>query len=480
MALQQAAREKKTEIRSTRSSLVDCPDPVLFCTKHLGFTPWERQVEVLQAIAKYKRVAVRSGHKVGKSDIVSCAGLWWVSTKKRGQVIMTGSGGRQVTEILWAAVLRLRRNAKIPIGGRVPGSANAGLTFPDGRRMFGFATETTEKMGGFSGDNLLFIVDEASGVDDPIFKAIEGNMAGGASMLMIGNPTRTSGVFFDAFHSKREFWHTIHISSEETPNVTGKGAPIPGLATKDYIELKQKELGVDDPEYQIRIRGDFPDQSENAVIGRKMVALAMTDWRLPKIEDGPLEVGVDPAGTGTDKAGIIGRRGKYIYPPIAFQGINGPTVCGRVMEFIRENVAKNAEGRWLEKPIVKVDKIGIGQSAFDHLEAQRGIEVVGVNVGEGSDDDLHERLRDRVWFACREWLNEGGKLPPNEALRDQLIAPTYTFTPRGRRKVESKQDLKERLGRSPDEADALCLAVFKPEIFHSAPATPESLEFMRY
>ncbi len=115
---------------------------------------------------------------------------------------------------------------------------DAGLQMADGREIVGFSTDSPERMSGISGANLLFILDEASGIPEPIFEAVEGNRAGGAKVIMFSNPTSTSGTFYEAFHRKRNFWHTIHISAEESPNVTGGQISIPGLATAEWVEEK--------------------------------------------------------------------------------------------------------------------------------------------------------------------------------------------------------------------------------------------------
>src|SRR6185312_2206795 len=91
-----------------------------------------------------------------------------------------------------------------------------GVQFANGSEILGFTADNAEKFAGISGADLMFIIDEASGVEVEIFEAIEGSAAGGATIVMAGNPTRTSGVFFDAFHDRRDFWCPLHISSEET------------------------------------------------------------------------------------------------------------------------------------------------------------------------------------------------------------------------------------------------------------------------
>lgn len=423
---------------------------------------------MLGAVAQCPRVAVRSGHKVGKSLAVAALALWWVSTRARARVVLTSPTGRQVEEILWREVRVLHARAKGRIGGECAKLPSTGCRWPDGREIIGFATDQPERFQGLSGDELLFIVDEASGVDESIFEALEGNRAGGAHVVLTGNPTQTSGTFYDAFGTKAEFWHRVHISSEETPNATGQGDPVPGLATAEWIAEKRLEWGEESPLYQVRVRGNFPGQAENAVIGVGLVTAAVERGRAAgplTTADGPLQLGVDVARFGDDESAIAARRGKRVGAIRTHRGLDTVDVAGAVLAVVRDLAVPR------ERVRVCVDEIGIGAGVLDQLRRQRTVrlatgeectlEVVGINVAESAPtDETYARLRDQVWFAVAGFLREGGALPTDPRLEAELVAPVYGFDTRGRYQVEPKAKTKERLGRSPDRADAVGLAVF--------------------
>ncbi len=424
--------------------------------------PWGRQREILEAVAFHPRVAVRSGHKIGKSNSAEILAHWWAETRPDGWVIQTSSSGRQVKAILWEEFTKLYHRAKWK-PGRVPAvDPGTGYRSSVGARVQGFATDEPERMAGFSGANLLFILDEASGIPEPIFEAIEGNRAGGARVVMFSNPTRTSGTFYDAFHSKRQFWHCIHVSSEESPNVLEGRVVVPGLATAEWVDEKRLEWGPESPIYQVRVVGNFPLQGSSAVVALGLVEEATERWRSRESPpEGPLELGVDPARFGDDESVIALRRGQRILELRAFQGLDGVQLAGRVLEAIREHL-----GPGEALPFVKVDSTGLGASCCDQLRQvhQRDLVLVEVNASSAATDDTCHRLRDQLWFGVTDWLKEGGELPPDDKLARDLVAPEYSFDTQGRRRVESKEETKRRLLRSPDRADAVALAIHRATV----------------
>lgn len=433
--------------------------PVEFAREVLGLRLWSRQEEILRASFDHPRVAVRSGHKIGKSTSAAALALWFASdcvARPGARVVMTSSSSRQVRTILWRELRRLYRPVQERLGGELHKVPDAGLVWDDGREILGFSTDEPEKMAGLSGAHVLFIIDEASGVGEGIFEAIEGNRAGGARIVLFSNPTRTSGTFYEAFHSKRNFWCGLKVSSEEAARVT---PPIPGLATRAWVAEKLEEWGRESPIFQVRCSGDFPQQGERAVIALSVIEDARTRFDShDRSSASTLEVGVDVARFGDDQTVVALRRGVRALSLDTVANGDGPDTAGRVLERVLRE-------RKLDEAVrIKLDVIGVGASVHDALvrTAPSGVEVIAVNVAERATDDEHfARLRDQLWFALRDWLRDG-ELPEDSKLEAELLAPEYTFDARGRYVVESKDETKKKLKRSPDRADALALAVFQP------------------
>lgn len=385
-----------------------------------------------------------------------CAALWFGSVYPRARVILTAPTHRQIRSILWRELKHLYHNSEIALGGNIAELPEIGLQWEDGREIVGFYTNEPEKMAGISGPHVLFIVDEASGIPVEIYEAIEGNRAGGARLVMFSNPTQTSGYFYDAFNEKREFWKCIHVSSEEAAEQGIKGV---GLATQEYIDEKKKEWGEDNPLYHVRIKGVFPAQAENAIIGLALVEEAVARWTDLDESNAPLSLGVDVARFGDDDSAIAPRRGKKVFQLQTCHGQDTQQIAGFVMSLVR----KLRHGPH-ERVLVNVDVIGVGAGVADALREfhkKREIVLYEVNVSEvARNEEEYPNLRSELWFKMEKFLKDGGAIPDDAKLIRELVAPVYTFDRKGRRQVEPKDDLKKRLGRSPDRADAACLSLF--------------------
>ena len=440
--------------------------PVEFVREVLGVELWAKQAAVVESMTKGRRVVVRSGHKIGKSKLAACVALWWLYCRPEARVVLLAPSARQVRSILWREVRRIHSNAPMALEGTPYDMPDRGLQLSDGREMVGFSTDVAENLAGFSGHSLLFVVDEASGFDENLFDVILGNLAGGGSVLMIGNPTKNSGTFHAAFHDRAQFWILHHISSEETPNVVGNRVIIPGLATRDWVEDMRLEWGEESPLFQVRVRGEFPTQSLNTVIPLELVEAARrryADWKHGEVFDQTqtLRVGVDPARFGDDESVIFGVRGNVAIGPSVFRNQNSITLAEHVREFCSRY--RNAH----ETPSVRIDEIGIGSGVVDQLKLTPNLSVTGINVSTRASSAQYERLRDQLWFCLRDWLNSGGMIPEDTKLHDDLLGPTFSFSDRNRFLVEDKASMKSRLKRSPDRADALALAVhanFSPSV----------------
>jgi hypothetical protein len=233
------------------------------------------------------------------------------------------------------------------------------------------------------------------------------------------------------------------------------------MAGREWADEKKEEEGVESLWYQVRVLGNFPTKTSNGVISLGLVVDAENRWHETPAE-GRLNLGVDVAGFGDDESAIAGGRGRKVLKLVAHKHLDEAAVADQVVQLVRE-LRDPCE----QPALVKVDTTGangLGGRVLALLQArelEHEIEAVGINVSVRSDaPDDFPLLRDQLWFGLTDWLKEGGALPEDNKLSAELVAPKYRFDAQRRRKVESKDEIKKRLKRSPDRADAVALFVY--------------------
>lgn len=489
-------------------------DPVGFFRFVLGLDPWSEQVKVLEAVRDFDYVAWKSGRRVGKSYLVAGLALWFYCCFEYAQVVLTSTSARQVDAILWRSLSILRaksgrcldcanedpRGLKIPkpcphsaqIDGDLGQLARTGLKSEDGffRHVWGFTAKEGEAAAGIAGPNMLVIADEASGIPQSIFDALLGNAAGGMKMVMTGNPTRTSGYFFDAFHKNAMHldksgapiagggsWRTLSTSSESSPNVTSGKRVIEALATREWIRERQHEWGVDSPLYRIHVLGEFATNEDGKIFSVDRIRAA--EERHAEASDaGRLFLGVDPAGaTGTgDESAFTARRGvKEI--PTSDDGAGklvkmGLDTDGHVAVIVTL-LAKLAAPR--EVPVVVIDRGGkIGSDLYGALVAyvhdqerehrRAPFEVVGVRASDKAvrQPFVYDTVRDELAASLEQAFRDGAAILEDTKCSAELHVLEWKQHTNGRLKVTPKDEIRKKLGRSPDRYDSLALAFWDP------------------
>jgi phage terminase large subunit len=307
--------------------------------------------------------------------------------------------------------------------------------------------EQPEAFQGYHSPNMLFIADEASGIDDIIFEVGKGAMSSpGAKTIMTGNPTRTQGYFYDAFHRMRAFWHTMTVPCSSSSQVA-----------KKYIEECKEEYGEDSNMFRVRVLGEFPQEGDNVIIPLHWCESAV-GRNVDLIPNSAIVWGLDVARFGDDKTALAKRQANHLLEPVKWWG-------GKDLMQVTGLVANEYHAAKPKPDVIYVDAIGIGAGVADRLN-ELGIPVIAVNVAEvPAVGEKYMRLRDELWWSAREWFRSMTvKIPRDDRLMSELTLPTYSFTSGGKIKAESKDELKKRtargggdLGKSPDLADAFCL-----------------------
>lgn len=474
-------------------------DPVAFCREILGMEPWSKQIEIMEAVRDNDRVAIKSGHKVGKSRTAAALALWFYCSYPDGRVVMTSTTARQVDQILWREVVMLRSRggrcvtcmAEDPDGHKIPRpcphsaviDGDMGMLARTGlkqefRDIFGFSAREPEAVAGISGTNLFYIADEASGIPERIFEAIEGNRAGSAKLVMFGNPTKNDGKFYDAFNANARLWKGITVSSEESPNVIAGRQVVPGLAMPGWIEEKRDEWGANSPLYAVRVLGEFAKNEEGRIFSIHAIEEAEKRWDEAS-DAGRLFIGLDPAGESGmgDESAFCVRRGQKMIALTVMRGLNEEQHLIHLLAMIEQHKLTR------ETPVVVFDVEGSVGSNIGHKlrhwadDHPGSFEYVPIKSSDKAHRQGHifDRQRDALTANLEAWIRDGGALLEDVKLEKELHNLEWKQQTNGKLKVTPKDQLRKILGRSPDRYDALCLAVWEPlSLMDDLPASMQS------
>ncbi|MFM9629377.1 terminase large subunit domain-containing protein [Streptomyces galilaeus] len=445
-------------------------DPGLWARDKLGVHLWSKQVQIAESVRDNRQSAVQSCHGIGKSFLAAQLVAWWLDIHPPGEarVVTTAPTGDQVKAILWSEINGAFSKAESrgrPFLGRINET-----DWKLGKRLIAFGRKPSDynphAFQGIHARYVLVILDEACGINKQFWTAARAIATGEhCRILAIGNPDDPSTEFARVCSSGR--WNTIKVSAFDTPNFTGEEVPDElreMLVSHAYAEEMLLEYGEESPTYISKVLGEFPSDAEDGVVRLSKVRACCRPRDVPWLADqlAPVELGVD-LGAGGDETCIRERCGVVVGREWRFRERDPKKTAARIVQAINESQAG----------LVKVDAIGIGWGLVGMLQEKQSqglhrATVVGVNVSEGSTrPDRFKNLRSQIWWEIGRQLSEdqawdmsGLEEGDRERLVSQLTAPKYTTDSAGRTVVEPKEETKKRLGRSPDNADALLLAFY--------------------
>lgn len=440
-------------------------DPDGWVKDRLRETIWSKQTDILRSVRDNRRTGVHSCHESGKSFIAARAVAWWLESHLPGEAfaVTTAPTGAQVKAILWREINRAH------VRGRLMGRCLT-TEWKVGNELVAFGRKpsdyNTEAFQGIHARYVLVVIDEANGVPKSLWDAAETLIANESGrILAIGNPDDPSSYFAEVC-KPGSGWSVIHIAAADTPNFTGEYVPKDVgemLISPMWAEEKRKSWGEESPIYISKVLGEFPPYATDTVVPWQWV----TKCRLPAEDvlvgaedevEPDAELGVD-VGAGGDQTVIWLRRGLRAIRKESDHTADPKNVVGKVMQMIRQERVTR----------VKIDTIGIGWGVAGWVEEECKeldweVDVVRVNVAESPQDRTRfHNLRDEIWWDIGRELSRLGRWQL-EAVDDdtiaQLVAPKYSIKANGLIKVEPKDEVRKRLGRSPDDADALLMAFY--------------------
>ena len=337
----------------------------------------------------------------------------------------------------------------------------------------------------------MFVITEATGIGDDTFAAIEGNLQGDSRILVVFNPNKTVG--YAARSQKSDRWQRFRLSSLSAPNIVQRKIVIPGQVDFEWLQDKlenwctritPEEVSAEFDDFQFdgvwyrpedlfrkKVLGKFPKVSDDILIPPQWLEEAHRRWQEAQGRE-PLSasvncLGVDVAGMGRDSTVFVHRRDNWV------KGFHAQNSGGQA-DHMRVAGQIAAERRRSVRLFVSIDTIGEGAGVYSRVcELEHGEQrfIISCKFSEGAKAPSGRELKDvtgqysfvnmraYLFWAVRDWLNPknntGAMLPPDTGFDEEAQEIRWFFRSDGKIQIEPKEDIKNRLGRSPDKFDAL-------------------------
>lgn len=467
-------------------------DPVLFSREVPRFEPDEWQKDALKDLAESPKVSIRSGQGVGKTGMEAIALLWFLCCFPYPRIVATAPTKQQLHDVLWSEVSKWQSRSPL-LSEILKWTKTYVYMKGNEKRWFAVARTATkpENMQGFHEDNMLFIVDEASGVADPIMEAVLGTLSGkNNKLLLCGNPTKTMGAFYDSHHSDRAMYKRHVVSSLDSDRTN-----------KDNIESLVKKYGWDSNVVRVRVRGEFPKQEDDVFIGSERIDKRSSKaYELPEGKGMPQVImGVDVARFGDDETVLFRNFKGHLSLAKKRRGQDLMSTVGDIVREYKRILEENPG--YYGKIYVNIDDTGLGGGVTDRLkevkkeQKLKRLRVIPINIAERIETDTkagkeaadhYNDLTTHMWAVLRDLLESGDiVIDDDPETFAQVAVRKYTVASNGKLQIEPKKEMKKRGLDSPDRADALTLACYLGKIKKHTGSAPgkeavESLEKESY
>lgn len=448
-------------------------DPTRWARERCGVELWSKQQAIIASVRDHAQTAVHSCHAIGKSFVAATTVAWWLDVHPLGEafVVTTAPTDKQVKAVLWREINRLHSRAGLA------GRTNLSEWYI-GKELVAFGRKPADQdptaFQGIHARYVLLVLDEACGIPKDLWDAGSSIVSNEHSRtLAIGNPDDPVGEFAQNCRPNSG-WNVIHVGYEDTPNFTGEEVSEivrDSLISERWVTERAKKWGVGSAIFTSKCRGHFPLEGTSGTIPYAW-ASACRHLELPETPGEYVESGID-VGAGGDRTVIRERRGLRAGREEVFVDADPMRTVGRLVQCIVEWGVKR----------VKIDSTGIGWALAGRIrelssvhngigalngETTHSAEVVAVNFGASPSPGLERKFLNKraeiYWQVGRELsrLRQWDLGAIDDDVIAELTASQYEILDSyGKIKIEPKKDIIERMGQSPDRAEALLLAFFE-------------------
>ena len=410
------------------------------------------------------KLAIASGRGVGKSALVAWIVLWAMSTAIGLSICVTANTESQLKNRTWAEIgkwhamsinshwfekyrMSLRAEKWLIKLLEKTASIDSGLYYAVAELW------NEDKPDAFAGlhnyRGVMLIMDEASGIPKNIWKVCKGFFTEPVLFrfwIAFSNPRNPDGAFYDCFHADAEYWNTVNID----------GRDVEGLDMAIFDEIIKTD-GIDSREARVEVMGKFPEFGESQLISLAMVRKSMAaDATQQHRGANPLFLGIDIARHGADKSVLVFRQGRAVDMPIDYSIPDYTMLADEI-------------GKWIQErnPAAVFIDAGGGYGVIDILR-RKGFNVFPVPFGSKPLNPVFRDKKAEMFDAVKDWLADGGVLPPHKRLETDLTALRYNYNPVNHKKyIQDKDKMESWYPYSTDFADALALTFYQPIGFAS-------------
>jgi len=430
--------------------------PDVFVREVFGATPDPWQDEILKAFPHKQRIAMKASKGPGKSCIEAWLAWNFLVTRPHPKIAATSISGDNLRDGLWSEMAKWRetspliKNSFVWQKERIFAKEHPETWWMSARQWSKSADPNSlgNTLAGLHADYIMFILDESGGIPDAIMAAADAALSSckEGHIVQAGNPTHLEGPLYRACTSERQFWHVVEITSDpDNPNRSPR-------VKADWAREQIAKYGKDNPWVLVNVFGQFPPASFNALIGPEEVDEAINRrYREGDFQASARILGVDVARFGDDSSIIFPRQGLQAFTPHQYRGLSGTEGAEIVL---------HKWNHWDVDAAFIDNTGGFGSSWIDNL-IRLGKSPIPVNFSQAAINPVYGNKRAEMAFLCVEWIKKGGALPDVKELRDSLVQTTYTFKG-DKLMIEPKEDVKSKLGYSPDHLDALWLTFALP------------------
>lgn len=432
-------------------------DPVKFVVEELHVEPDPWQVDFLRAFPHKQRMGLKACKGPGKTTALAWCAWNFLATRPHPKIAATSNTADNLADNLWPEMAKWQNQSEFLKSAfqwsktRIVSRDHPETWFMSARTWPRSADlqQQANTLAGFHADYLMFILDESGGIPDAVAAAAEGGLSTGieTKILQAGNPTHLEGPLYRACTSEAHLWYMQEITGD--PDDPKRASRVSVKWAREQIE----KYGRDNPWVLVNVFGKFPPSSINVLLGPDEVNAALGK-HIPEDVYGWAQkrLGVDVARFGDDRTVIFPRQGNAAFTPIILRQQRTTDIAARVAQKI---IDWGAEMQFVD------DSGHWGHGVIDNLFAA-GYKPRAVLFEADPIDPRFKNKRAEMWVLMSEWIKAGGALPPMPELVRELTAPTYTFV-NGKFMLEPKDQIKSRIGTSPDLADALALTFAMPD-----------------